>query len=237
MANRLTKKQRMGKRMKDVEKTADVEVDMGITGEAIVMMDPDKSAPKPLSQVMQHDWVIDKNDRIKEVCSRKFMGIKPVWCVTTALGMNLRCASDQKFWCRRKNVDWIPSNKPFYASVNDIAQRRCVVFVKTNLDPEMFKDGTYGDKVRIYRKEVWVRVTGAFQTDDYCPMYGIGVEDSHSFYANGLAVHNCDESEVQVEEGKYGYVLKARGLEIICESLEAAYATYNRLKSYDDGNF
>lgn len=44
------------------------------------------------------------------------------------------------------------------------------------------------------------------------------------------------DDEVQVEESKHGYILKARGLEIICESFEAAYETYNRLKSYDNGN-
>lgn len=220
-------RQNRPKKAIDVITRLDTEVEMGMTGETMVTMESGEQ--KPINKVRRHDFVVDKNNRIKEVSSCRFMGRKPVWLVTTALN-NARCCGDHKFLCRTGKVPWIPKNKPFFVKARDIPAQDDL-YIKTNLPMEVFNRGD--ELIRRYRDEVWVKVVNAYQTEDIAPVFGICVEDSHSFYANGLAVHNCDE-EVTVEESPHGYVLKARGLEIVCESLEVAYATYDRLKSYDD---
>jgi len=142
---------------------------------------------KPIVDVKVGDKVITHKNNIKSVLNSCFTGERPILRVEVSGGISLRTTSNHKFYIRMSNDESHLS--PSWLSIGAAQKGDLVGILKNDLNIEKYPS-TFVEEDSLY---YWVEIEDVIETEEIEKVYDIEVEDDHSFIAEGIAVHNCQD--------------------------------------------
>lgn len=148
-----------------------------ITGDALIRT---KRGLVPLKDVKVGDYVLTHKGRFKKVLNFFNQGVKEIWEVTINSEITVRTTNNHKFYIKEEL-----SQEPKWLACEDIKLTDYFC-------------------IRTESVERWVRAKEIENARYFETVYDIEVEDDHSFTANGVIAHNCqDISALGTQKGLF----------------------------------